>query len=205
MKEEGRQRTIGTPIFPFIMAFPLLYNTRKMADYVSESFIWRWRRATCPPRPLPEDYHVLCPHFSLPEAEGATADFELPTMVQVTFYAMLLHKAVELGVVHGFMVEGLRLALVGLWWSSFEVWMGRVDHELREAQLQQHAIAGEVRGPLDGQEGSSGSNGPHPPLVTRSSFSRAVYYSVWTRTGPKTGVDWTGLCLIGPVHGPVFF
>ena len=29
----------------------------------------------------------------------------------------------------------------------------------------------EVRGPLDGQEESSGSNGPPPPLVTRSRLS----------------------------------
>ncbi|KAJ8426095.1 hypothetical protein Cgig2_006576 [Carnegiea gigantea] len=40
--------------------------------------------------------------------------------------------------------------LVGLRWSSFEVWMGCVDHELREAQLPQQAVAVEARGPLDG-------------------------------------------------------
>ncbi|KAJ8429990.1 hypothetical protein Cgig2_033915 [Carnegiea gigantea] len=92
----------------------------EMADYIRESFIWCWRRATRPPRPLSEDYHVLCPRFSLPEAEGAAADFELPEMVQATFYAMLLNEAIELGVVHGFIAEGLRSALVGLRWSSFE-------------------------------------------------------------------------------------
>jgi len=113
------------------MAFPPLYNTREIADYVRESFIWCWRRATRPPRPLPEDYHVLCPRFSLHKTEGAAADFELPEMVQVTFYAMLLNEAVELHVVHDFMAKGLRLALVGLRWSSFEVWMSLVDHELR--------------------------------------------------------------------------
>ncbi|KAJ8426858.1 hypothetical protein Cgig2_006533 [Carnegiea gigantea] len=69
---------------------------------------------------LPEDFHTLCPRFSLPEAEGAAADFELPEMVQATFYAMLLNEVVELGVIRGFMVEGLKLALVGLRWSSFE-------------------------------------------------------------------------------------
>ncbi|KAJ8451345.1 hypothetical protein Cgig2_014117 [Carnegiea gigantea] len=101
------------------MAFPPLYNTKEMADYVRESFIWPWRRATCPPRPFAKDYHVLCPNFLLPEAEGATADFELPEMVQATSYAMLLNEAVELGVVHGFMAEGLKLALVRIlnYWS----------------------------------------------------------------------------------------
>ena len=39
------------------------------------------------------------------------ADFKLPQMVQVTFYAMLLNEAVELGVVHDFMAEGLKSAL----------------------------------------------------------------------------------------------
>ena len=46
-----------------------------------------------PPRPLPEDFHALCPRFSLLEAEGAAADFELPEMVQATFYVMLLNDA----------------------------------------------------------------------------------------------------------------
>ncbi|KAJ8451338.1 hypothetical protein Cgig2_014110 [Carnegiea gigantea] len=127
---------IDMPIFPFNMAFPPLYSTREIANYVRESFIWHRRRATCPPHPFPEDYHVLCPTFSLPEAKGTAADFELPEMVQATFYAMVLSETVELGVVHGFMTEGLKLALVGLRWSSFETWMSRVDHELREVQLR---------------------------------------------------------------------
>jgi len=67
------------------MAFPPLSDTMEMVDYVRESFIWCWRRATRPSHLLPEDYHILCPHFSLPEAEGAAADFELLEMVQATF------------------------------------------------------------------------------------------------------------------------
>ncbi|KAJ8423821.1 hypothetical protein Cgig2_017384 [Carnegiea gigantea] len=101
---------LGTHISPFVMAFPPFYDTREMADYVRESLIWRWRRATCLPHPLPEDYHILCPRFSLLEAEGAAADFELPEMVQAIFYAML-NEAVELGVLCGFMAEGLKSAL----------------------------------------------------------------------------------------------
>ncbi|KAJ8447870.1 hypothetical protein Cgig2_012005 [Carnegiea gigantea] len=58
----------------------------------------RWRRAARSPHPLPEDYFNLCPPFSLPEAERAALDFELPEMVRATFYAMLLNDAVELGV-----------------------------------------------------------------------------------------------------------
>ncbi|KAJ8451980.1 hypothetical protein Cgig2_016561 [Carnegiea gigantea] len=93
------------------MAFSLLYDR---ADYVRESFIWCWRRAKRPPRPLPEDYHILCLRFSLPEAERVAADFELPEILQVTFYTMLLNEAVELSVVRGFMADGLKSSLVGL-------------------------------------------------------------------------------------------
>ena len=117
------------------MAFPHMYNTKEIADYVRESFVWRWRRALCLPRPFPEDFHALCPRFLLSESEGATADFWLPKMVQAIFYAMLLNKAVKMGVVPGFSNEGLKSALVGLRWSTFEVWMSCVDHVLREAQL----------------------------------------------------------------------
>ena len=46
---------------------------------------------------------------------------------------MLLNETIELGVVRSFMVEGLKSALVGLRWLSFEAWISRVDHELREA------------------------------------------------------------------------
>ncbi|KAJ8428792.1 hypothetical protein Cgig2_009977 [Carnegiea gigantea] len=109
--------------------------------------------------------------FHRPRPRERLSDFELPEMVQATFYAMLLNEAAELGVVHGFMAEGLKAALGRLRWSSFEAWMSRVNHEQREAQLRQQAVAVEVRGPSDGQEESSGSNGPPPPLVTRNSLS----------------------------------
>ncbi|KAJ8423646.1 hypothetical protein Cgig2_006677 [Carnegiea gigantea] len=116
-----------------------------MANYVRESFIWRWRSASCPPRPLPEDFHALCLRFSLSKAEGTTADFELPEIVQVTFYAMLLNEAVELGVTHDFTVESMKSSLVGLRWSTFDVWMGCVNHVLRAARLQRPADEVEVQ------------------------------------------------------------
>ena len=84
------------------------------------------------------------------EAEGAAANYELPEIVQVTFYAMFLNEAIELDIVHGFSAEGSRAALVGLRWSTFEVWMSCVDHVLREAQLHRPADEVEVRGSLDG-------------------------------------------------------
>ncbi|KAJ8434807.1 hypothetical protein Cgig2_033529 [Carnegiea gigantea] len=153
------------------MAFPPIYSTREMVNYVRESFVRRWRRAPRPPRSLPEDFHTLCPHFLLFEAEGAAVDFELPEMVKVTFYAMLLNEAVELGVVHGFIVEGLKSALVGLRWLSFKVWMSCVDHVLREAQLQRPADEVEVRGPWTARKRALDQTAPRPPIVMRSSLS----------------------------------
>ena len=117
------------------MAFSPIYNTREMADYVRESFVWRWRRASRLPRSLPEDLQALCPRFSLSEVEDAAVNCELSETVQATFYAMLLNEAVELGVVHGFTSKDLKLALVALRWSCLGVWMGCVNHVLREAQL----------------------------------------------------------------------
>ncbi|KAJ8421605.1 hypothetical protein Cgig2_025734 [Carnegiea gigantea] len=139
---------IGLSISLVSMAFPPIYNTREMANYVRGSFIWSWRNTSHPPRPLPEDFHALCPRFSLSEAEGAAADFELPEIVQATFYTIMLNKAVELGVAHDLTAESMKSSLVGLRWSTFEVWMGCVDH---------------VYGPRNGQEEGSGSNGPPAP------------------------------------------
>ncbi|KAJ8443340.1 LOW QUALITY PROTEIN: hypothetical protein Cgig2_015821 [Carnegiea gigantea] len=107
-------------LFPY-MTFPPIYNTREMADYVRGSFIWRWRSASRLPRPLPEDLHVSHPRFSLSEVEGTAADFELPEIVQATFYTMLLNEEVELGVAHDFTAESMKSSLIGMRWSTFEV------------------------------------------------------------------------------------
>jgi len=137
------------------MTFSPIYNTREIANYMRESFIWHWRSASRPPCPLPEDFHALCPRFSLSETEVAAADFELPELVHVTFYAMLLNEAVELGVVYNFTAESMKSSLIGLRWSTFEVWMDCVDHVLRAAQLQGPADEVEVCGSQDGQDEGS--------------------------------------------------
>ena len=68
-------RATGTPASLANMAFPPIRNTREMANYVRETFIWRWRSASRLPRPFPKDFHVLRPLFSLSEAESAAAEF----------------------------------------------------------------------------------------------------------------------------------
>ncbi|KAJ8432518.1 hypothetical protein Cgig2_001111 [Carnegiea gigantea] len=129
------------------MAFPPIHNMREMANYVRETFIWHWRSASHPPRSLPEDFHVLCPHFSLAEAEGAAAEFKLPEIVQAIFYAMLLNEAFGLGVAHEYAAESMKSSLIGL----------------RGAQLYRPADEVEVQGARDGQEEGSGSAGPPAP------------------------------------------
>ena len=115
-----------------------------------ESFRWRWRRATRPPRPLPDNFQDLWPCFSLSEAERAALDFELPEMVQATFYIMLLNDAVELGMVSGFLAGDLRSSLEGFRWMSFEAWPSRTSRDLRETQLQQRTMPLETRESVDG-------------------------------------------------------
>ncbi|KAJ8438793.1 hypothetical protein Cgig2_023827 [Carnegiea gigantea] len=131
--EERRQRVLGMPLSPFIMAISPLYDTREMADYVRESFIWRWRKATRLRHPLPEDYHILCPRFSLPEAERAAAHFELPEMVQVAFYIILLNEAVELGLSRRLTMDCVMWAMRKLDWGPVEAWLGDNDRRLRRA------------------------------------------------------------------------
>ncbi|KAJ8422958.1 LOW QUALITY PROTEIN: hypothetical protein Cgig2_031580 [Carnegiea gigantea] len=155
------RRAVSVSIFFVSMTFPPIHNTREMPNYVRETFIWRWRSASHPPRLLPEDFHVLCPRFSLAEAEGATAEFEIPEIV--TFYAMLLNEAFELGMAHEYTTESMKSSLVGLRWSTFEVWLDCMDCVIRGAQLYRPADEVEVRGSRDGQEEGSGSASPSAP------------------------------------------
>ncbi|KAJ8420374.1 hypothetical protein Cgig2_026993 [Carnegiea gigantea] len=62
-----------------------------------------------PPRPLPGDFEVLCPHFSLAEAEATVVDSGLPEIVLATFYAMLLNDMLELSDVHEYTAEKRRV------------------------------------------------------------------------------------------------
>ncbi|KAJ8433142.1 hypothetical protein Cgig2_007106 [Carnegiea gigantea] len=151
------------------MAFPPICNTRKMANYVRESFIWRWRSALRPPRSLPEDFHILCSRFLLSKAEGAAVDFELPQIVQTKFSAMLLNEAVELGVAYDYTVESMKSSLIGLRWSTFEVWMDCVDHTLRECSFIGRPMKWRSVVPKTARMRALDRSTPGPLLVTRSS------------------------------------
>ncbi|KAJ8422873.1 hypothetical protein Cgig2_013746 [Carnegiea gigantea] len=197
------ERELGTSPFPFIMAFPPLHNTKEMANFIRESFIRRWRRATRPPCPLPDDYQDLCPRFLLPKAERAVLDFELPEMVQATFYAMLLNDAIELGIVSDFLADNLKSTLERLRWTSFEAWLGRTRGDLREAQLRQRTLPSEAHGSIGDQAESSRSIGPSPPSSDEDTEQAVEYVQDnfrWTlretsAPGPRPlPLDYRGLC-----------
>ena len=90
------------------MVFPPTHSTRKMANYVRETFFWRWRNTS---RPLSEDFNVLFPCFSL--AEAAAAESEPFEIVRAMSYAMLLNDMLEFSAVHEYKTEKMRSLLVG--------------------------------------------------------------------------------------------
>ena len=96
------------------MVFPNFVSAEQAVDYVRETFKWHLRGAARSPRPLPENYHKLCPHFNLLVAEEAAQDFRIPEMIQAVFYAMVVNKAIELGVLSSDLAEHLKLCLKGL-------------------------------------------------------------------------------------------
>ncbi|KAJ8451488.1 hypothetical protein Cgig2_017879 [Carnegiea gigantea] len=78
----------------------------------------------------------------------------LPEDFHAIFYAMLL------GVAHEYTAESMKSLLVGLRWSTFEVWLDCMDCVIRRAQLYRPADEVEVQGARDGQEEGSGLAGP---------------------------------------------
>ncbi|KAJ8427295.1 hypothetical protein Cgig2_002207 [Carnegiea gigantea] len=150
-------------VYTVSVAFPPVRNTREMANHVRETFIWCWRRASGSPRPLPEDFNVLCPCFSLAEAEAAAAEFELPEIVQATFYAMLLNEMFELVVAHEYRAKRMKSSLVALRWSTFGVWMHIMDEVIWGAQLYCPSDELDVQGARDDYgEGSGSADRPTP-------------------------------------------
>ena len=79
--------------------------------------------AARPPQLLPKDYHDyhnFCPYFDLAVAEEAARDFHIPKMVQVVFYAIVVNKALELGVLSRDLAKHLKSSLKSLWWHMCE-------------------------------------------------------------------------------------
>ncbi|KAJ8423668.1 hypothetical protein Cgig2_009289 [Carnegiea gigantea] len=96
-------------------------------------------------------------------AEAATAESELPEIFQATFYAMLLNEMLELGVVHEYTTERIKSLLVGLRWSTFEVWKRIMDEVIHGAQLHRQPDEVKVNGARDRQGEGSESACPLAP------------------------------------------
>ncbi|KAJ8428568.1 hypothetical protein Cgig2_000432 [Carnegiea gigantea] len=155
---ESYRREVAFPTHPLPSDYKELAKVKEYArDYE--------RSASRPPPPLSKDYRDLCPRFTLSDAEKAARDFELPKMIQATFYAMLLNDTIELGLVDTFMAVNLRATLEGSQWTSFKSWLNVDRRDLLEAQLRQRTPPEAVHGPVDSQEESSSSNDPPPPLA----------------------------------------
>ena len=71
-------------------------------------------RAARPARLLPEDYCDLHPHFLLHDAEDAICNFQIPELVHAIFYALVVNKALELGILSQGLAEELKSPLTGL-------------------------------------------------------------------------------------------
>ena len=106
-------------VFP-IMAFPPFRDTEEMVYHIRETFKWHLRMASRPPRQLLEVYRDSCSSFTLSDAEEAARYFNIPEIVQATFYVMLLNDILELSVVSRDMAGGLKLTHKGLRWTTFE-------------------------------------------------------------------------------------
>ncbi|KAJ8443504.1 hypothetical protein Cgig2_016987 [Carnegiea gigantea] len=145
------------------MAFPPTHSMREMANYVREAFTWHGRNTVRPPRALPEDFNVLCPHFSFAEAETAAVESGMPEIVQAMFYAVLLNEMLELGAVHVYTAENMRSLQVGLRWSDFEGWMHIMDPVIRGAQLYRLPDEVEIRGARDSRGEAVGAAVPPAP------------------------------------------
>ncbi|KAJ8433285.1 hypothetical protein Cgig2_014194 [Carnegiea gigantea] len=138
----------------FETAFPPFRDTEAMADYIRETFKWHLRRASRPPRLLPEDYRDLCSSFTLPDAEEAACEFDIPEIIQATFYAMVVSDAMELSAASRDMVGDLKSTLKGLRWITFESWLSVNKHPLLEVQLHRQGHLGGGLGLVSDQEES---------------------------------------------------
>jgi len=59
---------------------------------------------------------------------------------------MLLNEAFVLGVAHDYTAKSMKSLLVGLRWSTFEVWLDFMDEVIRGAQLYRLLKEVEIQG-----------------------------------------------------------
>ncbi|KAJ8432885.1 hypothetical protein Cgig2_017614 [Carnegiea gigantea] len=78
--------------------FPNFANIEQAAEYVRDTFPWTLRKSSAPGlKPLPMDYHGLCPCFDLRVAARYAHNSNILKMVQAIFYVMVVDDAAALG------------------------------------------------------------------------------------------------------------
>jgi len=101
--------------------FPNFLSTEQVAECVCAHFPWSLRDPTDPsPRPLPSDYHGLCPRFDLEGARRYAHDSHIPEMVPVIFYAMVIDDTTKLGLSRRLTMDVVMSARRKLDWGSVD-------------------------------------------------------------------------------------
>ena len=115
--------------------FPNFASTEQVAEYVRDTFHWTLRESLAlGPKPLPMDYHGLCPCFDLRVATRYAHNSNILEMVQAIFYAVVVDNATELGLLRRLTMDCMISTMRKLDWNAVESWLGDIDHRLRRAQ-----------------------------------------------------------------------
>ena len=101
--------------------FPNYTNIEMAAEYVRDTFRWPLREALAQHlNLLPADYHGLCPGFDLDVATQYAQDSNIPEMMQVIFYAIVVNDIVELGVTCRLTANCMMWVIQQLNWAPIE-------------------------------------------------------------------------------------
>ncbi|KAJ8424180.1 hypothetical protein Cgig2_015914 [Carnegiea gigantea] len=87
---------------------------------------------------------------------------------------MLLNEAVELGMAHEHTADSMKSSLVGLRWSTFEVWMDYMDCILRGAQLIGRLMKWRFEAPWMARRKVQGRPALRPLLVHRMAKTKST-------------------------------
>ncbi|KAJ8432240.1 hypothetical protein Cgig2_007641 [Carnegiea gigantea] len=141
--------------------FPSFGSTEQVAKYIRDDFRWVLRDPLAPGlRPLPSDYHSLYSHIDLEAVTWYARDSNIPEMVPIIFYAMVIDDAAELGLSHRLTMDCMMWSMQKLDWGPVEAWLRDNDQRLRGAQASR---------PVDPPA--------NPVLVGSSSRERTIPFS----------------------------
>ena len=119
-----------------MILFPNFSNIEEAVEYVRDTF-WQSLRESpnFRPNPLPEEYHGLSPGFKLAVVTRYAHDSNIPEMVQVIFYAMVLNDTAELEISCKIDMNCIMSVLHHLDWTIIDTWFWGLQLRLRRAQV----------------------------------------------------------------------